>query len=108
MKISFKQSTSFFPLLAILVFTFFIKLSSIPIRIWDEARNANNAFAMYLHGNWMIPYYEGQPDMWNTKPPFFIWLQTINMHLFGVNHAEIVVVSDGGDDRAVRCQRKRR
>jgi 4-amino-4-deoxy-L-arabinose transferase-like glycosyltransferase len=84
-----KQATStaisFALLLALLLFSFFCKLTYIPIRIWDEARNANNAFAMHLHGNWLIPYYEGSPDMWNTKPPLLIWMQVICMKLWGVS-----------------------
>jgi 4-amino-4-deoxy-L-arabinose transferase-like glycosyltransferase len=71
------------------VASFFIKLSNIPVRIWDEARNANNAVHMYLQGNWMVPYYEGSPDMWNTKPPLLIWIQTIFIRLFGINEFSI-------------------
>jgi len=74
---------SLLALLPLLYFSFFARLTEIPVRIWDEARNANNALEMYLHGRWLIPYYEGAPDMWNTKPPLLIWLQAAGMHLFG-------------------------
>lgn len=80
---------SFFLLLSILTITFFARLSSVPIRIWDEARNANNAVQQYLYGSWLVPYYEGSPDMWNTKPPLLIWLQAVSMHFFGINEAAV-------------------
>jgi 4-amino-4-deoxy-L-arabinose transferase-like glycosyltransferase len=76
---------SFILLLLLLCFSFFIKLSSIPIRIWDEARLANSALDMHLHGHWLIPYYDGAPDMWSVKPPLMIWLQAISIKIFGIN-----------------------
>jgi 4-amino-4-deoxy-L-arabinose transferase-like glycosyltransferase len=30
---------------------------------------------MALHGHWMVGYYDGAPDHWNTKPLFLIWQQ---------------------------------
>ena len=48
---------------------------------------------MYLNGNWIVTYYDGSPDMYNTKPPFLIWLQTINMHLFGLNEWSVRIPS---------------
>ena len=80
-------------LLVLLISSFFIQLSAIPIRIWDEARLANNALEMYLNGNWIVTYYDGSPDMYNTKPPLLIWLQVINMHLFGLNEAAVRIPS---------------
>jgi len=86
MKLS-QQSTPFSLALtlALLLYTFFTRLAALPIRVWDEARNANNALHMHLHGNWMVPYYNGAPDMWNTKPPLLIWLQALSMRVFGIN-----------------------
>lgn len=72
-------------LLILLVSSFLVNLSGIPIRIWDEARLANNALEMYLNNNWIVTYYDGSPDLYNTKPPFLIWLQVVNMKLFGLN-----------------------
>jgi 4-amino-4-deoxy-L-arabinose transferase-like glycosyltransferase len=31
----------------------------------------------------MVTLYQGQPDLWNTKPPLLIWMQALSMHLFG-------------------------
>ena len=72
-------------LIIVLVFMFFLCLGSIPIRIWDEARLANSALYMHLHGFSIIPFYDDQPDMWSTKPPLMIWLQVFSIKLFGVN-----------------------
>lgn len=79
-----KAGIGFLLLLLLLVHSFLIKLSAIPIRIWDEARNANNALHMYLQGFSLVTYYEGSPDMWNTKPPLLIWIQVTFMKLFGI------------------------
>jgi 4-amino-4-deoxy-L-arabinose transferase-like glycosyltransferase len=46
-----------------------------PLELWDESRNANNSIEMALHGHWMVGYYDGAPDHWNTKPLFLIWQQ---------------------------------
>lgn len=71
--------------LTVLSFAFLAKLGSIPIRIWDEARLANSALNMHLHGLSLIVRYDDLPDMWSTKPPMMIWLQAISMKLFGVS-----------------------
>ena len=85
MKLRKDPFLSALPLLLLSVSCFFIKLSQIPIRIWDEARNANNALQMLQNGNWLVPYYENAPDMWNTKPPLLIWIQVVFLKLFGSN-----------------------
>src|SRR5215207_3917561 len=85
---NFRFPTSLFPLLLVLavsIFSFFLKLSFIPVRIWDESRNAMNAWYMYHFGHTFSPYYEGAPDMWNTKPPLLIWAQVLSMHFLGIN-----------------------
>lgn len=63
----------------------FYKLSELSIRIYDEGRLAINAYEMYKNGNFITTYYNGLPEMWNTKPPLLIWLQTLGLHIFGVN-----------------------
>ena len=76
-------------LLPLLIFSFFVKLPSLPIRVWDEARNANSALEMYLHHHWLVPTYDRLPDMWNTKPPLLIWLQVAAMHLVGIGELAV-------------------
>lgn len=61
----------------------FMKLGAPPIFMWDEATYANNALDMYLSNDAVVVRMEGQPDLYNTKPPFVLWMQTISLHLFG-------------------------
>ncbi|WP_207434046.1 ArnT family glycosyltransferase [Sabulibacter ruber] len=80
--------TKYFPhlLLAYLVLVpIFSKLDALPIRTWDEARQAINAYEMHKNGNPIVTYFEGAPDMWNTKPPFLIWIQASLMKIIGVS-----------------------
>lgn len=74
-----------FIVVALLLFTpLFSGLDKQPLRKWDEAQLACNALEMHNNGNLLVTYFKGAPDMWNTKPPFMIWLQTAGMHLFGI------------------------
>ena len=76
------------PLIAVLflcAFVFFYDLALIPLDPWDESRLANNALEMTRNANWLVTYYEGQPDLWNTKPPFLIWLIALSIKTFGAN-----------------------
>lgn len=64
-------------------------LDGLPIRMWDEARLAINALEMKNSHNWIGTTYDGQPDMWNTKPPLMIWLQVLSFSLFGVSELSL-------------------
>lgn len=66
-------------------FLCFLKIGSIDVAEWDEARNGINAFEMYYNGNWIDLYFKGSPDTWNNKPPLFIWMLVGSYHLFGFN-----------------------
>ncbi len=50
---------------------------TLPMELWDESRNANNALAIAIHGLWMVPLYDELPDHWNTKPPLLIWIVAV-------------------------------
>ncbi|MEM6632383.1 MAG: glycosyltransferase family 39 protein [Bacteroidota bacterium] len=64
----------------------FHNLGKAQIRIWDEATYANNAIDMYEQpGNPLVIRHLGEPDLYNVKPPLVIWLQALNMHIWGVN-----------------------
>ncbi|MES2679604.1 MAG: glycosyltransferase family 39 protein [Bacteroidota bacterium] len=54
-----------------------------PLRMWDESRIAVNAHEMYTRGEYIVTYFEGHSDMWNTKPPLLVWCQVILMKLIG-------------------------
>lgn len=68
----------------VLIYTpFFMHLGNLPIRIWDEARLVANALEMQKDGNFLIPHFNGEPDMWNTKPPLMIISQVLFLNLMG-------------------------
>jgi len=50
---------------------------TLPMALWDESRNANNAIEMTITGGWMVPTFDGSPDHWNTKPPLLIWIMAL-------------------------------
>ncbi|MCB9245189.1 MAG: glycosyltransferase family 39 protein [Flavobacteriales bacterium] len=68
---------------------FFLHLDVMTLRIWDEARMASNTLEMYLNGRYLVPHFEGEPDMWCTKPPVLIWLQLGFMKVFGIGELAI-------------------
>ncbi len=73
-------------ILAFLVyFAIFWNLDYMPIRLWDESRLAINALEMHENGNFFVTYFDGLPDMWNTKPPLLIWLQVMMFNVFGIS-----------------------
>ena len=70
-------------LFILIILPIFGHLDTLPFTIWDEARLAINAYEMNENGNFIVTYFEGQPDMWNTKPPFLIWVQVLFIKLLG-------------------------
>lgn len=50
---------------------------------WDEINFAESAREMLVTGNYTRVQIDFQP-FWE-KPPLFIWLQALSMHIFGVN-----------------------
>ncbi len=79
---------SWFTLIVSVLFTMwlqFYRLGELPIVQWDESRLAVNAAEMYRSGKLLVSTYELKPDLYNTKPPLMIWLQSGSMRIFGVN-----------------------
>jgi len=72
-------------LFVLIIFIGFHKVTFLEILLWDESRLAVNAFEMYNNGHYITTYFDGSPDMWNTKPPLMIWLIVLSMKIFGVN-----------------------
>lgn len=62
---------------------FFLHLGDMPVRVWDEARQIANTLEMERNGNYLVTYFEGLPEMWNTKPPLLIWFQLFFLKLIG-------------------------
>lgn len=50
---------------------------------WDEINFAEIAREMHISGHYIEPQINFQPFL--EKPPLFFWLQSICMHVFGVN-----------------------
>lgn len=76
-------------LIIILYYPLFGRLESIPIRQYDEARLAQNAYEMCKNGDYIVTHFEDKPDMWNTKPPLMIWLQVACIKVFGFSELPI-------------------
>ncbi|HEY5122220.1 MAG TPA: glycosyltransferase family 39 protein, partial [Ignavibacteria bacterium] len=71
-------------------FPIFNNLGKFQIRMWDEATYANNSIDLLLtNQNIFVVEKQGKPDLYNTKPPFVIWLQALSMKLFGINELAI-------------------
>ncbi|QQR84852.1 MAG: glycosyltransferase family 39 protein [Flavobacteriales bacterium] len=64
-------------------FPLFMHLDKLPLRMWDEPRQAIGAYEMLHNGNWLVNHYQGAPDMWSTKPPLLLWVQALFMALLG-------------------------
>jgi len=62
-------------LIATLCGVLFVRIGARPIEIFDEARSATNAAEMVATGDWLVARFDGQPDLWNTKPPLLLWVQ---------------------------------
>ncbi len=80
------MKTSWLPFLIIAIIScllFLPNLGSVHLFDWDEINFAELAREMIVTGNYsqlqigFLPFWE--------KPPFFIWIQAVSMHLFGVN-----------------------
>ena len=64
---------------------FLLNLGVPPVQMWDESRRAVNALEMSMNGNFIVTYFDGNPDMLGTKPPLLIWLIVLSMKIFGYN-----------------------
>ncbi|MDY0142866.1 MAG: glycosyltransferase family 39 protein [Bacteroidales bacterium] len=64
-------------------FVFINNLGSRTLHIWDESRNAISAYEISKNGSYLMPTFDEQIDMWNTKPPLLISCQAICIKIFG-------------------------
>ncbi len=74
-------------------FPLFYRLDALPLRQWDEAKNAVSAIEMSQNKNYIVRYYDGEPDYWGVKPPLLTWLQVLSLKIFGMNEAAIRIPS---------------
>jgi 4-amino-4-deoxy-L-arabinose transferase-like glycosyltransferase len=73
-------------LLALLAGWAVFAVASIWLRpLWpvDETRYASVAWEMWLRGDFLVPYINGEP--YSHKPPLLFWLMQLGWALFGVN-----------------------
>ncbi|WP_185817000.1 ArnT family glycosyltransferase [Hymenobacter metallilatus] len=70
-------------LLALAYFPLFWQLTSFPVQQWDESRTALDALGMLVHHDWLVARYQGQPDLWNCKPPLWLWTLAGSIRLLG-------------------------
>lgn len=79
----FIKITGFLVLLILVCIPLFLHIDSLPFRLWDESRVAANAYEMHKNGDLIVTYYNGEPEMWSTKPPLVIWMQLVFIKLLG-------------------------
>ena len=60
-------------LLVLIYFPLFLHLDYMPIRMWDESILGTNAIEMGQNHHYIVTYFNGIPEMSNTKPPLVIW-----------------------------------
>ena len=70
-------------LIVILGLFLFIPGTEVPLFDWDEINFAEAAREMIVTNNYLRVQIDYLP-FWE-KPPLFFWLQSVSMHLFGVN-----------------------
>ena len=70
-------------------FPLFLHLDTLSLRLWDESRRGVSAIEMAEGGSWLTPTFEGQPDLYGTKPPLLIWLQATFMKVLGYNELAV-------------------
>lgn len=74
-------------------FSVFHKLDSLSMRAWDESSYALNAQEMLERKNPVEIYLLGNPDTYNSKPPFAIWCMAAGIYLFGLNELGVRIAA---------------
>lgn len=90
MIINWKHTIPYLFVIVIALMPLFYDLGKAPISMWDEARYATNALHFYEHpSDLLVVKHNSLPDLYNTKPPFVIWLQSASMSVFGISEWSI-------------------
>jgi 4-amino-4-deoxy-L-arabinose transferase-like glycosyltransferase len=74
-------------------FSLFHQLAKQPMHAWDESSYALNAQEMIESGNPIEVYLLGQPDLYNSKPPFAIWCMAACIKVLGFNELGVRMAS---------------
>ena len=64
---------------ALMAVTFWLR----PLLPIDETRYLGVAWEMWLRGDWLVPFKNG--ETYSHKPPLLFWLMNAGWHVFGVN-----------------------
>jgi 4-amino-4-deoxy-L-arabinose transferase-like glycosyltransferase len=63
--------------------SFYHHLGHKHMHLWDESSYALNAQEMVENGNMIEVFRDKQPEIYNSKPPFAIWVISVGIQLFG-------------------------
>ena len=67
LKKALNQNLILILLITLIFIPLFYNLDFLPLRLWDEARLAINAYEMKNNNHFLITHFKGEFDMWNTK-----------------------------------------
>jgi 4-amino-4-deoxy-L-arabinose transferase-like glycosyltransferase len=67
----------------------FLKIDTYHIRWWDESLFAVNTYEMLKNGDYFSLYFDGHPDLVNSKPPFAVWMQLLFVKAIGYNEIAV-------------------
>jgi 4-amino-4-deoxy-L-arabinose transferase-like glycosyltransferase len=82
MKTKFFNYSILFILIYLVVF---VKIDTYHLRWWDESMFAVNTYEMANNGHFFSLYFNGVPDISNSKPPLTVWVQIVFIKLLGYN-----------------------
>lgn len=88
-KITQQKLLHYGVLLLLIYLVVFLKLDAFHMRWWDESMFAVNTYEMIQNGKLFSLYFDGVPDLFNTKPPLTVWLQVACVKLLGYNELAI-------------------
>ena len=75
--------TALFTSLALLALLAIVAIATRPIVPIDETRYLSVAWEMWLRGDFLVPFKNGEP--YSHKPPFMFWMFQAGWAMFGVN-----------------------
>jgi 4-amino-4-deoxy-L-arabinose transferase-like glycosyltransferase len=70
-------------IMALAIATVFANIGGLDIYALDEAKNAEAAREMFLSGDYVVPYFNG--ELRTDKPPLHYYFMNIGYSIFGVN-----------------------
>ena len=77
------QNRNLLIILALSIATIYANIGGLDVYALDEAKNAEAARAMFVSGDFVTPYYNG--EIRTDKPPLHYYFMAIGYELFGVN-----------------------